>query len=92
VRKLLKSTYSTEWSLSSSRQKPLPQSHTFPDGSKAEARPDGKGSYLGTLDRNVLDRLKALRGPGESYEYGCGQRSLAWAWFGDRYESRRRWI
>jgi hypothetical protein len=31
------------------------------------ARPDGKGGYLVTLPRGVLDRLKALRGPGESY-------------------------
>ena len=28
----------------------------LPKGSKAEARPDGKGAYLVTLDRNVLDR------------------------------------
>jgi hypothetical protein len=40
---------------------------TLPKGSKAEARPDGKGAYLVTLDRNVLDRLRALRGPGEPY-------------------------
>lgn len=39
----------------------------LPKGAKAEARPDGKGGYLVTLDRNVLDRLKALREPGESY-------------------------
>ena len=38
---------------------------TVPKGSRAEARPDGKGGYLVTLDRDVLDRL--IRGPGESY-------------------------
>ena len=32
---------------------------TLPKGSRAEARPDGKGGYLVTLDRNVLDRLRA---------------------------------
>jgi hypothetical protein len=37
------------------------------EGSEAEARPDGKGGYLVTLPRAVLDRLKATRGPGESY-------------------------
>ena len=40
---------------------------TLADGYEAEARPDGKGGYLVTLDRNVLDRLRAMRGPGESY-------------------------
>ena len=40
---------------------------TLPKGSKAEARPDGKGGLLVTLDRLTLDRLKALRGAGESY-------------------------
>jgi hypothetical protein len=35
---------------------------TLPEESEA-VRPDGKGGYLVTLDRNVLDRLKALRGP-----------------------------
>ena len=40
---------------------------TLPKGSKAEARPDGRGGYLVTLDRNVLDRLRAARGPGDSY-------------------------
>jgi hypothetical protein len=33
----------------------------------AEARPDGKGGYLVTLPHTVVDRLKALRGRGESY-------------------------
>ena len=32
---------------------------TLPKGSRAEARPDRKGGYLVTLDRNVLDRLRA---------------------------------
>jgi hypothetical protein len=40
---------------------------TLPKGSRADARPDGKGGYLVTLDRTVLDRLRELRGPGESY-------------------------
>jgi hypothetical protein len=40
---------------------------TLPKGSKADARPDGKGGYLITLPRSVIDRLKAMRGPGESY-------------------------
>ena len=39
----------------------------LPKGSKAEARPDGKGRLLVTLDRPTLDRLKALRSAGESY-------------------------
>jgi hypothetical protein len=28
---------------------------------------DGKGGYLVTLGRRVVDQLKAVRGPGESY-------------------------
>jgi hypothetical protein len=40
---------------------------TFPEGLKAQARPDGKGGYLSVLPRDVLHRLKALRGPAESY-------------------------
>jgi hypothetical protein len=41
---------------------------TLPKGSKAEARPDGKGAYLVTLDRNVLDRSPiAARAGGELY-------------------------
>jgi hypothetical protein len=40
---------------------------TLPSGSKADVRPDGKGGYLVTLDRHVVDRLAAMRGPGESY-------------------------
>jgi hypothetical protein len=43
---------------------------TLPKGSKAEARPDGKGAYLVTLDRNVLDRSPiAARAGGELF--GC---------------------
>src|SRR3984957_14225126 len=43
---------------------------TLPTGSKAEARPEGKGAYLVTLDRNVLDRSPiAARAGGELF--GC---------------------
>ena len=34
---------------------------------EAERRPDGKGGFLVTLDHRLLDQLKAMRGPGESY-------------------------
>jgi hypothetical protein len=40
---------------------------TLPKGAKAEARPDGKGGLLITLDRRLIERLSSLRGPGESY-------------------------
>jgi hypothetical protein len=40
---------------------------TIPKGWKAELRPDGHGGYLITLPNGVLDKLRALRGPGESY-------------------------
>ena len=40
---------------------------TFAKGSKADARPDGKGGYLIVLPHAVLDRLKAMRHAGESY-------------------------
>jgi hypothetical protein len=40
---------------------------TFAKGSKADARPDGKGGYLIVLPHALLDRLKAMRGAGESY-------------------------
>jgi hypothetical protein len=40
---------------------------TLPDGRKPELCPDGKGSFFVTLPNGVLDRLRALRGPGESY-------------------------
>jgi hypothetical protein len=40
---------------------------TLPDDREAEARPDGKGGYLVALPHGVLDRLGAMRGPGESY-------------------------
>jgi hypothetical protein len=40
---------------------------TLPSGSKADVRPDGKGGYLITLPPRVIDALKAMRGPGESY-------------------------
>jgi hypothetical protein len=38
---------------------------TLPEG--RDRRLDCKGGYLVTLPHNVLDRLKAARGPGESY-------------------------
>jgi hypothetical protein len=38
---------------------------TLAKRSKADARPDGKGGYLIVLRHAVLDRLKAMRGPGE---------------------------
>jgi hypothetical protein len=37
---------------------------TLPDGREAERRPDGKGGYFITLPHGVVDRLKAMRGPG----------------------------
>ena len=40
---------------------------TLPDGREAERRLDGKGGYFVTLPHGVVDRLKALRGRGESY-------------------------
>ena len=40
---------------------------TLAKGSTADARPDGKGGYLIVLPHAVLNRLKAMRGPGESY-------------------------
>jgi hypothetical protein len=40
---------------------------TLPAGRAADARPDGKGGYLFVLPHALLDRLKAMRGPGESY-------------------------
>jgi hypothetical protein len=40
---------------------------TLPKGSAADARSDGQGGYLVTLDRRVLDRLAAMRRPGESH-------------------------
>jgi hypothetical protein len=40
---------------------------TLVEGSKADARPDGKGGYLIVMPHAILDRLKTMRGPGESY-------------------------
>ena len=40
---------------------------TLVEGSKGDARPDGKGGYLIVLSHAILDRLKTMRGPGESY-------------------------
>jgi hypothetical protein len=49
---------------------------TLPKGSKAEARPDGKGGLLVILDRLTLDRLKAMRShagrPRSHYERPSG--------------------
>lgn len=40
----------------------------LPDRRKAAVRREGsRGRYVATLPNGVLDRLKALRGPGESY-------------------------
>jgi hypothetical protein len=40
---------------------------TLSTGYTAEGRPDGKGGYLVTLDRHVIERLAAMRRPRESY-------------------------
>ena len=40
---------------------------TLPTGYTAEGRPDGKGGYLVTLDRHVIERLAAMRRSDESY-------------------------
>ena len=40
---------------------------TLPAGREADRRPDGKGGYFITLPHGVADRLKAMRGPGQSY-------------------------
>jgi hypothetical protein len=40
---------------------------TLSAGTEADARPDGKGGFQITFAHDVLDKLKALRGPGESY-------------------------
>jgi hypothetical protein len=40
---------------------------TLSKGSKAEARPVGKGGLFVVIDRRTGDRLGRLRGPGESY-------------------------
>ena len=40
---------------------------TLPDGREADHRPDGKGGFFITLPHGVVDRLKALRGPGQSF-------------------------
>ena len=40
---------------------------TLPTGYTAEGCPDGKGGYLVTLDRHVIERLAAMRRPRESY-------------------------
>jgi hypothetical protein len=43
-------------------------SATLPKESQAEARPDSRGAdYLLTLPRGVIDRLKAMRVPGETH-------------------------
>jgi hypothetical protein len=40
---------------------------TLSGGRAADTRPDGKGGFFITLPRDVLNRLKLLREPGESY-------------------------
>ena len=40
---------------------------TLPDSREADRRPDGKGGFLIVLPRDVINRLTAMRGPGESY-------------------------
>ena len=40
---------------------------TLPEGREADRRPDGKCGYSVTLPCAMLNRLKSLRGPGESY-------------------------
>ena len=40
---------------------------TLPKGVRAKPRLSEGGGFKITLDRHTLDRLKALRGPGESY-------------------------
>jgi hypothetical protein len=40
---------------------------TPPDVQEADPHPDGNGGYLISIDRQVLDRLKAVRKPGENY-------------------------
>jgi hypothetical protein len=45
---------------------PSPRSsRRCPSSRRAATRPDGKGGYLITLSHGVVDRLKAMRGPGE---------------------------
>jgi hypothetical protein len=39
----------------------------LPSGRRVKLRPDGYGGYVVTLPNGVLDRLKAMRGPSESY-------------------------
>jgi hypothetical protein len=40
---------------------------TLPKRQRGEPRPDGKGGVLVVLPHGVIDRLKAMRGAGESY-------------------------
>jgi predicted CopG family antitoxin len=40
---------------------------TLPKGVRSKPRLDEGSGFKITLDRHTLDRLKALRGPGESY-------------------------
>ena len=40
---------------------------TLPTSYAAEGHPDGKGGYLVTLDRLVIERFAAMRRPRESY-------------------------
>ena len=40
---------------------------TLPEAQTSEPQPDGRGEVRIWLDRKYVDRLKAMRGPGESY-------------------------
>jgi predicted CopG family antitoxin len=40
---------------------------SLPRDKEADARPNGKGGFKITLPHDILGKLKALRGPGESY-------------------------
>lgn len=40
---------------------------SLPTDKEADARPDGKGGFKITLPHDILAKLRALRGPGESY-------------------------
>jgi hypothetical protein len=46
---------------------PVAFASTLPAGAEADARPNGKGDYAVTLDRNVVEHLAAMRRPGEGY-------------------------
>ena len=68
---------------------------TLPKGVRAEPQLDEGGGFKITLDRHTLDRLTALRGPGESTATSfCGWRLAAageprWPIEGRRREAAR---